>query len=94
MLQRLTLADLEAAISSTTYVNSADTAGSNFGTLTVCVLTMKNGIKVVGTSACLNPADFDAEVGKEIARRDAFSKLWQLEGYARADREYRSTTVA
>lgn len=88
MLQRLTLADLEAAILSTAYLSSCHPCAPDLGALTICVLTMKNGLKIVGKSACLNLADFDAEMGKEIARKDAVDQLWQLEGYARADSEY------
>lgn len=53
-------------------------------TLTLCILTMANGLYVVGKSAVLDPARFDAEIGKRIAYQDAFNQLWQLEGYNRA----------
>jgi hypothetical protein len=55
------------------------------GTLTLCILTMANGLNIVGQSACLNPARFDAAIGRSIAYQDAFRQLWQLEGYARAN---------
>lgn len=48
---------------------------------TICVLTMKNGFEVVGESACVDPANFDYELGKKYAYENAFNKLWQLEGY-------------
>lgn len=50
-------------------------------TLTVCALTLANGFQVVGESACASPANFDAEVGRKIARADARAKIWALEGY-------------
>lgn len=50
-------------------------------TLTICVLTMANGFQVTGESACADPATFDAELGKEYARKEAFNKAWMLEGY-------------
>jgi hypothetical protein len=53
-----------------------------FKTLTVCVLTMKHGATVTGESNVIDPANYIAEIGKEMAYKDAFSKLWQLEGYA------------
>lgn len=38
-----------------------------------------------GFSACVDPANFDAEIGEKIARSKAEStardKLWELEGY-------------
>jgi hypothetical protein len=50
-------------------------------TLTVCSLTLKNGFQVVGESAAASPANFDAELGRKIARDNARNKIWALEGY-------------
>ncbi len=50
-------------------------------TLTVCALELKNGTQVVGESACVSLANFDAEIGKKIARSNAREKIWALEGY-------------
>ncbi len=52
--------------------------------LTTCVLKMANGCLVQGKSAVLDMARFNEQVGKDIAYKDAFEKLWELEGYARA----------
>lgn len=49
--------------------------------LTVCVLTLKNGFTVTGESACASPENFDEEIGRSIARRNAKDKIWSLEGY-------------
>ena len=49
--------------------------------LTVCVLTLKNGFTVTGESACASPENFDEEIGRSIARRNAKDKIWALEGY-------------
>lgn len=51
-------------------------------TLTVCCLTLENGYNVTGESACVDPANFDKEKGREIARKNAKQKIWALEGYA------------
>lgn len=51
-------------------------------TLTVCVLTLVNGAMVTGESNVIDPANYDAEIGREMAFKDAFGKIWQLEGYA------------
>jgi hypothetical protein len=51
------------------------------GLLTFCVLVMRNGFTVVGKSACASPENFDAELGKKIARQDAISQCWALMGY-------------
>lgn len=49
--------------------------------LTVCCLTLNNGFTVTGESACASPANFDAEIGRKIARDNARNKIWMLEGY-------------
>lgn len=50
-------------------------------TLTVCALTLRNGFNVVGESASASPENFDAELGRKIARDNARNKIWALEGY-------------
>jgi hypothetical protein len=49
--------------------------------LTFCVLVLQNGFTVVGQSACAHPLNFDAEIGRNIAFRDANAKVWPLLGY-------------
>ena len=50
--------------------------------LTFCVLTLENGFTVTGESACASPENFDAEIGRKIARTNAVTKIWPLMGYA------------
>ena len=49
--------------------------------LTFCVLALKNGFTVTGESACASPENFDAELGRKIARKNAVEKCWPLMGY-------------
>ena len=49
--------------------------------LTVCCLTLQNGFTVPGESACASPENFNAELGRKIARESARNKIWALEGY-------------
>lgn len=49
--------------------------------LTFCVLVLRNGFTVTGESACASPENFDAELGRKIARQNAVAKIWPLEGY-------------
>ncbi|EET7598062.1 TPA: hypothetical protein H6W04_003953 [Escherichia coli] len=49
--------------------------------LTFCVLVLRNGFTVTGVSACASPENFDAEIGRKIARQNAVNKIWMLEGY-------------
>lgn len=92
---RVTPADIEANISSEFYFTAADgvegasghrpnsvRAGTALGLLTFCVLVLRNGFTVTGESACASPENFDAELGRKIARQNAVSKMWPLMGYA------------
>ena len=54
--------------------------------LTFCVLALKNGFTVTGESACASPENFDAEVGRKIARQNAVQKIWPLLGFALKER--------
>ncbi len=49
--------------------------------LTFCVLVLRNGFTVTGESACASPENFDAEIGRNIARQNAVAKIWPLMGY-------------
>ena len=50
--------------------------------LTFCVLVLRNGYTVHGVSACASPENFNAELGKRIARTNAVNAIWPLMGYA------------
>ena len=52
------------------------------GLLTFCVLVLKNGFTVTGESACASPENFDAEIGRKIARDNAVAKIWPLLGFS------------
>ncbi|ENZ0320572.1 Gp49 family protein [Escherichia coli] len=62
-------------------VGDAWTAHKSTDLLTFCVLVLKNGFTVTGESACASPENFDAEIGRKIARQNAVNKIWMLEGY-------------
>lgn len=49
--------------------------------LTFCVLVLKNGFTVTGESACASPENFDADIGRRIAKENAIQKIWPLMGY-------------
>ena len=72
---RLTPALIDAAIVSEEYHVFPGTM------LTACCLTLRNGFTTLGESACASPANFNAELGRKIAREKAREKIWALEGY-------------
>ena len=95
---RVTPADIDANIASEHYFTADDGAqgalyliDKNFSGiptpealsfLTFCVLVLRNGFTVTGESACASPENFDAEIGRKIARANAVQKIWPLMGYA------------
>lgn len=91
---RITPADIEANIASEHYFTAAEgVIGEGWGAvtaddlpdslslLTFCVLVLENGFTVTGESACASPENFDAEIGRKIARTNAVAKIWPLMGY-------------
>ena len=49
--------------------------------LTFCVLVLRNGFTVTGESACASPENFNADIGRKVARAAAVAKVWPLMGY-------------
>ena len=92
---RVTPEELKANIVSEHYFTAADGARmsshgnhpvhnldtGSLGLLTFCVLVLRNGFTVTGESACASPENFDAEIGRKIARQNAEQKIWPLMGY-------------
>ena len=96
---RVTPADIEKNITSEFYFTASDgvagasghrpnsfRAGTALKLLTFCTLVLRNGFTVTGESACASPENFDADVGRKIARQNAVSKIWPLMGYALKER--------
>ncbi len=79
-LERKILATEESFIVNTGFRQRLKPAGP-LCLLTFCVLVLKNGFTVTGESACASPENFDAEIGRKIARENAVQKVWPLMGY-------------
>ena len=67
-------------------IASTEVMKPSLNLLTFCVLVLRNGFTVTGESACASPENFDAEVGRKIARQNAVSRIWPLMGYALKER--------
>jgi len=96
---RVSLADIQANILAR-YDTTAEKAlldlqpklaGANLHVLSLCFLVMRNGFIVIGKSAPASPANFNAELGKQLAYEDAVRQLWPLMGFALRDRLYEET---
>lgn len=61
-------------------------APGSLGLLTFCVLVLRNGFTVTGESACASPENFNAEIGRRIARENAVAKVWPLLGFRLRDK--------
>ena len=96
---RVTPADIEANIASEHYFTAADGARmspdgnwpihklntGSLGLLTFCALVLRNGFTVYGASACASPENFNAEIGRRIARENAEREIWPLLGFRLRD---------
>lgn len=93
---RVTPADVEEEIASEHYFTAGEAiaevcqdqpeAKSPLWLLTFCVLVLRNGFTVTGESACASPENFDAEIGRKLARAKAVDKLWPLLGFRLRDK--------
>lgn len=86
--EKVTPASIEAKIAKEDYMVLPDS------TVTLCNITLKNGFSVRGESACVDPRNFNIEIGKALSRKDAFGKLWPLEGYLLAETRFQRTQPA
>lgn len=97
---RVTPADIEAEIASEHYFTAGQGMRMAFeeaglpakdlkypplDLLTFAVLVLKNGFTVTGESACASPENFDAQIGRKIARTNAVAKIWPLLGFRLRD---------
>ena len=48
---------------------------------TLCLLTLKNGFEITGTSSCVSAKMYSSEIGKRLAREKAKDTIWLCEGY-------------
>ena len=98
---RVTPDDIKANIASEHYFTAeqgAEAAAPSYGDkypqalslLTFCVLVLRNGFTVTGESACASPENFDAELGRKIARQNAVQKIWPLMGYLLKEQLYQN----
>lgn len=95
---RVTPADIEAEIASEHFFSAAEGVDmadpemtdaempQALKLLTFCVLVLRNGFTVTGESACASPENFNAEIGRRIARENAVQKLWPLLGFRMRDK--------
>lgn len=64
-------------------LNSADVqVRTEFGKCTVVTVRLRNGFILTESSACVDQANYDTELGKRLCLQHIENRLWELEGYA------------
>ena len=59
--------------------------------VTYVTVRMKNGFTLRESTTCVDPANYDEEVGKQICLEKIEDKVWFLLGYTLQDRVYKET---
>lgn len=54
---------------------------SAFGSCTVVIMTLPNGYTLVESSGCIDPNEYDHDLGVQYCKEALRRKVWQLEGY-------------
>lgn len=83
--EKVTVEGLNAKIVKTDYIILPNS------TVTLCNITLENGFSVRGESACVDSRNFNKSIGEQLAHKQAFNKLWELEGYLLAERKWQES---
>ncbi|CAG2089208.1 hypothetical protein XCY_001864 [Xanthomonas arboricola pv. juglandis] len=97
---RVLLADIEASIASEHFFNAQQGVWGahpgfdpqpapceELGLVTICVLVLTNGHRIVGVNGGpVVAANFDADIGRKLARQNAFDQVWPLLGFRLRDK--------
>ena len=60
-------------------LNSADVqVHTEFGKCTVVTVRLRNGFILTESSACVDPANYDVELGKKLCFQHIENRLWEL----------------
>lgn len=103
--RKVTADHIHSCISEVFYINAGDAVRaqgvpfksesiSELHLVTVCIIILKNGFKVEGVSACVDPSSYDKALGEKFAFENAFEKIWQLEGYLLKEQMYQEQETA
>jgi hypothetical protein len=64
-----------------------------FDKVTVVSVKLKNGFVVTESSGCVDPENYNPELGFDICMEHIANKLWELEGYALQKKLYEEGTL-
>ncbi len=78
---------IDSKIKSVEYVKHITASGKIFRW---CIITLENGFSVSGKpSACVVIANDNQDIGEQIAYKNAYDNLWELEGYLSQEQLYK-----
>jgi len=72
----------------------SDTDLESLKTMTFCVLVLENGYSVHGACDCLDPAKYNPDIAKTVARQNAIKQIWPLMGYEVKTRAHHQEQMA
>ena len=61
-----------------------------FGKQCLVVAELPNGFTVVGESACVDPDNYDEQIGFDLAVERIKNRIWELEGYNLQNQLYKA----
>ena len=62
-----------------------------YGKTTIVTAKLPNGFVITESSSCVDPANYDENIGFTLCKAKIVSKLWELEGYKLQDKIYRGS---
>lgn len=63
-----------------------------YGKCTIVAAQLENGFILVESSACVDPANYNQELGESICKKAIEERLWELEGYLLQNQVYKQQT--
>lgn len=99
---RVSLDDVVNSIDAIHYIHPAEAMPDPNGipktdilwTMTICICVLKNGWAVQGNSAPAHPANFNEDVGRQLAYEDCIRQIWRLLGFELRQRLYEADVAS
>jgi len=76
MKNKITQEDIDSIVERTQW-----TVEEFHGKCTVVVARLPNGFILTESSACVDPTNYDVNIGMECCKKRIIDKIWLLEGY-------------
>lgn len=62
-----------------------------YGKTTIVTAKLPNGFVITESSSCVDPANYNENIGFTLCKAKIVSKIWELEGYKLQDKIYRES---